>query len=157
VAAIFHHGTDIITGDFHKMSDKGVSKAVACPSVRLSIIKLGQTSSFEAGPRYRIVECRHCCASEYEGAAIEGCVSAERFRRSGQPRHISHGSKGKVPKRVTSLHQLLLVRKGVFFALVWSDQSTNDGVPLTALIGDVGLAQLVLTRATSSGCSCCGV
>ena len=82
MAAIFHHGADIITRDFHEMSDEGMSKAMACPSVRLSIIKLGQTSSSEAGSRYRIVERRHCRASEYEGAAAKGCVGAERFRLS---------------------------------------------------------------------------
>ena len=82
MAAVLHHGSDIITGDFHKMSNEGVSKAVACPSVRLSIIKLGQTSSSEAGSRYRIVERRHCRASEDEGAAAKGRVSAERLRIS---------------------------------------------------------------------------
>jgi hypothetical protein len=51
-----------------------------CPSVRLSIIKLSQASGSEAGARYRIVERRHCRASEYKGAAAEGRVSAERFR-----------------------------------------------------------------------------
>src|SRR5215813_2380081 len=55
---------------------------MACPSVRLSIIKLGQTSSSEAGSRYRIVERRHCRASEYKGAAAKGRISAERFRLS---------------------------------------------------------------------------
>ena len=82
MAAVFHHGANIVTGDFHEMSDEGVPKAVACPSVRLSIIKPGQTSSSEAGSRYRIVERRHYRASEDEGAATDGRVSAERFRLS---------------------------------------------------------------------------
>jgi hypothetical protein len=82
VSTVFHHGADIVTRDFHEMSDEGVSKAMACPSVRLSIIKLGQTSSSEAGSRYRIVERRHCRASEYKGAAAKGRISAERFRLS---------------------------------------------------------------------------
>jgi hypothetical protein len=45
----------------------------------LSIIKLGQTSSSEAGSRYRIVERRHCRASEDEGAAAKGRVSLIRI------------------------------------------------------------------------------
>lgn len=82
MAAVFHHGADIVTRDFHEMSDEGVSKAMARPSVRLSIIKLGQTSSSEAGSRYRIVERRHCRSSEHECAAAEVRVSTERFRFS---------------------------------------------------------------------------
>ena len=46
MAAILHHGSDIVAGDFHNVSDKGVQKAVAGPTVRLPIIKLGQTLDF---------------------------------------------------------------------------------------------------------------
>ena len=82
MAAVFHHGAHIVTSDFHKVSDEGVSKAMACPSVRLSIIKLSQTSSSEAGPSDAAIECRHCRATEYEGIATTGRVGADRFRLS---------------------------------------------------------------------------
>src|SRR5215216_3739915 len=64
------------------MSDECVSKAVARPSIRLPIIELSQARSSEAGSRYRIVERRHCRASEYKGAAADGRVGTERFRLS---------------------------------------------------------------------------
>ena len=80
MAAVFHHGADIIAGDFHEMSDEGVSKAVARPAIRLPIIELSQAGSSEAGPSYGVIERRHCRASEHEGAAAEVRVSTERFR-----------------------------------------------------------------------------
>jgi hypothetical protein len=54
MAAVLHHGSDIVTSDFHKMNNEGVSKAVACPAIRLSTIKLSQTSGSEAGSRYAV-------------------------------------------------------------------------------------------------------
>ena len=36
VAAVLHQGSDIGTGYFHKVSNERISKAVTCPSVRLS-------------------------------------------------------------------------------------------------------------------------
>lgn len=76
MVAVFHHGADIITSDFHEMSDEGVSKAVVRPAIRLPIIELSQAGSSEAGPSYGVIERRHFRASEYEGAATKGRVSA---------------------------------------------------------------------------------
>ena len=82
MAAVLHHGADIVTRDSHKVSDEGVSKAVACPAVSLPIIEFSQASGSEAGPSDRVIKRGRCCASEYKGAAAEGRVSAERFRLS---------------------------------------------------------------------------
>ena len=79
MATVLHHGAAIDTRDFHEMRAEGVSKAVACPAIRLPTITVSQASSSEAGARYRIVEGRQRGASKDKGAAAKGCVSAERF------------------------------------------------------------------------------
>jgi hypothetical protein len=69
-----------LPGDFHKVSNEGVSKTMARPAVRLPIIELGQTNSSEAGSSYGVIERRHCRASEHKGVAAEVRVSTDRFR-----------------------------------------------------------------------------
>ena len=82
MAAVPHHRANIVACDPHKVSYEGMSQAVTRPAVRLFILELSQTSGSHTGPCYGVIK-RNCRgAREYEGAATERRIGAERFRLS---------------------------------------------------------------------------
>ena len=71
MTAPLHHRTGVVPGDFHPVSDSGVSEAVAGEAVCLAVVELGVFAGLATGPRYCVIVGRRRGSCEQVAVACE--------------------------------------------------------------------------------------